>query len=479
MARVSQVFSLNRTQPALDFVDVDTSTDLAVFVDPRALRLLNTEWGSHCVSLIQGFFTTVLEAIRHDDDKLGKELLLNLSEPNETHLGLSTAKSRGRAIGSTSAADLWSALKSSEAAQSGLLEDLEDTALLVEGISSDIISDITTNIIRQPLVHYTQTACRWYGIPLVPDIDSGPMWNPTENRWFNQFEEFPVVNNEKLLLVPKSIVRQRLDYDSGEYYRNFILAHLQDRELSLPNSSLVFLLKNGERRVYKKDLKEKYGEGKYVAIRETKTAPSLLSRYRQSKSTRFLPPLDHETLSEVERTPLPDWDGLLDAVIKLKRGKKDADDYEKAIEGLLSAIFYPWLSNPVMQHRIHDGRKRIDISYTNIAQDGFFAWLGAHYPSQHIFCECKNYKEDPANPEIDQLAGRFSPNRGRIGFLVCRNITNKDLLIQRCRDTSDDDRGFIIPLDDEDLINLVADRKKAANTSDFALLKERFESLVM
>ncbi len=61
--RVSEHFNLGRTQPSLDFVDVDVDGDVAVFVDPRALRLLNTEWADECVSMVQHFFTTVLDAI--------------------------------------------------------------------------------------------------------------------------------------------------------------------------------------------------------------------------------------------------------------------------------------------------------------------------------------------------------------------------------------------------------------------------------
>lgn len=44
---------------------------------------------------------------------------------------------------------------------------------MVEGISSDIISDITTNIIREPLIQYTQDMAVYYEIPLVGGVNSG------------------------------------------------------------------------------------------------------------------------------------------------------------------------------------------------------------------------------------------------------------------------------------------------------------------
>lgn len=94
--RVSEVFKLGRTQPTLDFVDVNVRGDVPVFVDPRALRLLHSAWADECVSLVQNFFQTVLEAIRAGDDDAARNLLGVLREPNETHLGLSRGRARGR-----------------------------------------------------------------------------------------------------------------------------------------------------------------------------------------------------------------------------------------------------------------------------------------------------------------------------------------------------------------------------------------------
>src|SRR5262245_31928901 len=128
--RVSEFFSLGRTQPTLDFVDVDIEGDLPVFLDPHALRLLPSRWGDECVSLIQNFFWTVLREIRTGNNDHARRLLRSLREPNETHLGLSRGRARGRALGYESAHDVWDALCKSEAVQSGLLEDLEDTILM-------------------------------------------------------------------------------------------------------------------------------------------------------------------------------------------------------------------------------------------------------------------------------------------------------------------------------------------------------------
>lgn len=192
--RVSQQYKLGRTQPTLDFVDVDVRGDATVFVDPRALRLLPSKWGDECVALVQSFFKTVIHLIDSGEHRQARSLLQVLREPNETHLGLSRGRARGRAIGLESAHDVWEALSKSEAVKSGLLEDLEDTILMIEGVASDIVSDITTNIIREPLIQYTQQVARYYEIPLIPAVDSGPLWDPGQLQWYSELVACPSPN---------------------------------------------------------------------------------------------------------------------------------------------------------------------------------------------------------------------------------------------------------------------------------------------
>ena len=146
-------------------------------------------------------------------------------------------------------------------------------------------------------------------------------------------------------------------------------------------------------------------------------------------------------------------------------------------EALLSALFYPELATPEKQVKIHAGRKRIDITYDNVARRGFFSWVSQHYPAPKIFTECKNYSREIANPELDQIAGRFSDRRGRVGLIICRRFEDKALFLQRCRDTSDDGNGFIIALDDGDLARLVEGRDQSGTS--FPLLRDRFNELIL
>lgn len=475
--RVSQVFGLGRTQPSMDFVDVHVDTDTAIFVDPNALRGLDTTWGAECRSLLQHFFDHILDLVQKGQNDVAIDLVASLRERNEFHLGFSIGQSQGRGFGSGHAGDVWKALTKSKAAQSGLLQDLEDTCLLIEGIGPDMVSDAVCNIIRGPLIRYTQDMCHYYSIPMAAAVASGPIWNSQSLEWEEELIELPVVDHERLLLVPKAIARVSFSFSNDEYFRHYLLPQLQAEELQA-NTGLVRILKDGRRRVTKRSLIEKYGAGKLVCVDLTIPRPTILDEYRQAKRLSARTPLTHEELADAELSPVPDWDTLIARVVAVIPGNDGATEYENAVEALLTALFYPALLHPFKQHPIHEGRKRVDITYTNAATMGFFQWTGQHYPSSMVFVECKNYGKEIGNPELDQLSGRFSPNRGKVGLLVCRSLADRALALARCRDTAVDDRGFILVLDDDRLAELVAERRAHTARVDFAVLRRMFVELI-
>jgi hypothetical protein len=201
--RFSEYFKLKRTQPYLDFVDVPLDTDLPVFLEPSAIKTLRSPWGIELSSMLQTFFDTVLRLIHSGENAKAQKLLSSLNERNEFHLGYSSGESRGHGFGSGSAKTVWGALSQSNAAVTGLLKDLEDTALLIPGIGTDMISDAVSNIIRGPLIKYTQDMCMYYGIPLTPDVASGLIWNPQRELWEESLIPLPMTDFGKVILVPK------------------------------------------------------------------------------------------------------------------------------------------------------------------------------------------------------------------------------------------------------------------------------------
>ncbi len=292
-----------------------------------------------------------------------------------------------------------------------------------------------------------------------------------------------IVNGKRLMLVPKAIVRKSITYDAGDYYNKYLLEQLQEEEAS---QGLVRILKNGEHRPpTKKSIKEKYlnADGKINEKQQnrnlTPDRPDVLEHFKEDVGSNPKPALSHEQIAKELETPEPDWDMLLNDLLSVQVGADEAKKFEKSVQALFDALFYPWLMYPIPQTRLNGGRKIVDITYTNVAQDDFFQWVKSVYPAGYIFVECKNYSTDIGNPELDQLAGRFSPSRGQVGLLVSRKIENRALVAQSCRDTANDHRGFIVALDDDDITSLVDAVKHKPAGERLNLLRERFNELVL
>lgn len=485
--RVSELYGLGVAQPSLEFLDVEVEGDTRVFVDPHAIRGLSNDWARECVSLMQTFWDEVIAAVVDDDRERGYYLLARLGESNEAHLGLSSGPAAGSGISYGLARDIFNALADSEAVTTGLLEDIEEAALFVKGVGHDRISDATINIIRRPLIDFTQEMAARHGIELIDGVDSGPMWDRRTLGWTSEHVSLPMTDvRHHLLLIPRAIVRKNATFDPGDYLYRFVLPHLQDQELSKPFSPLVRRRASkrgrpGELFVTKKSILERE-PGKSTKQRNnevTADAPGLLDAYRKDRSGPTQAP-DHEVLTDIAGTPLPDWDALLAAVLTLPTGRADADRYHRAVQHLLTALLYPALDMPSRERVIHDGRKRIDITYMNVATEGFFWWMHAkaNVPCPTVVVECKNYSDPISNPEMDQLTGRFSPSRGRLGLLCYRgHDDDKNLIIARCRDAARDGRGIVIALDDEDLKILVESRKAGEKTM-FTYLSDRYRELI-
>jgi hypothetical protein len=145
---------------------------------------------------------------------------------------------------------------------------------------------------------------------------------------------------------------------------------------------------------------------------------------------------------------------LLDRIKAVPTGGERAEAFKNLVADIFDWVFAPNLTRLRTEVELHGGRKRIDIVYQNRAQSGLFHDLPARYliPCPYVIVECKNYREDPKNPEIDQLLGRFGDGRGQFGFLVCNQIDDRIQTLQRCREATRDRRGWIIMLDFDDLI---------------------------
>jgi hypothetical protein len=295
--------------------------------------------------------------------------------------------------------------------------------------------------------------------------------------WISDYVQIPFIDKDPVLLVPKYIVRRSLSLENQEFYNKQITDFLVAENLKA-NTSLVKSIKGGkEKKVLKKDVRSANPKSKSYIAEFVQDHPEVLELYKEiakkkSVLTKFS---DHDEPSLSEICFL-----LIEEIKNIKPGKAEAEQYHKIVMGSLTALFYPNLILPKKEWQINEGRKRIDIVYTNAGDNGFFAQRrdDKNTVANTVIIECKNYDTDIANPELDQLLGRFDGNRGKFGILTCRSIDNASLLEKRCRDMSTRSQGYIITLTDDDLIEMLTAKAQLNDKKIESILHEKYRKLL-
>lgn len=285
MPKFSEAMGLGKTQPELDFVDVELDKDMPLFVDPFAISQRTDELSRTCHQTVRTFFQVVVDYIRAKRFDEARALLQYLHEPNETRLGLSSGRPKGAGFGEVQAKKLYDALRTSSAVKTGFITALEDCELMIRGVSRDKISDLTTNIIRHRLVRYTRTQCALHGIPTA-SVALSPGFDPENLLWRAEYADVPLHDGKPVLLVPKVLVRRDPAYDHQKFYRHFVLNYLKAEELRA-DGGLVRALKSGKKVVYKKDLQRVFPMTKaFLAEFSRKHPEELRSTGRWQRSAR-------------------------------------------------------------------------------------------------------------------------------------------------------------------------------------------------
>lgn len=473
MAKFSEHFAVNLSQAELDFVDVDLDTDTPLYICPYAISIRNDDWSGSCGDLIRSFFSEILSQLRQNNPATIAHLLGHLHEPNETRLGQSSGRPRGRGVGENKAYLLGDALRNSRAYNTGLLNDISETELFIFGVGRDTISDLTTNIIRGKLAEYTESQCELHNVPVRNVRSLGPSWNPAARNWEATTYRLPVHNGSPILLVPKSSVRMRMCLDSQEFY-NFHMVEFLQAEYLNAGGALVHTFKNGNQKVHKKSVKEVHPFIKDDLADFVREHPEVLERYKALAGAKG--PLENRELDQGFRED-HFASALIDRLNSIPGGTENATAYHQLATGICTFLFHPHLITPIKEYEQHEGRKRVDIVYTNAATEGFFhrRLAAPQTRSLSVFVECKNYTRKIKNPELDQLSGRFNIRRGQFGLLLCRTMENRERILAGCRDTALDGRGYMLPLEDADLVAMLEHLRSGDRHLVDAYLERIFE----
>ncbi|WP_281986500.1 hypothetical protein [Aquimarina aggregata] len=253
---ISEYYRLGSRQPSLDFVDIKLNTDNLLFIDPRLIENADDDIAKQMQIRIEAFWGELIKRVKSKDVKKIYSLLSGLSEPNETRLGYAFSKPRGNSVAEKLKPKIVDAIRRNKAVRTGVLSHFADVELFIEDIGSDRISDITTKIIKEVLIEYTQQQSRLHKNILLKEVVQDDIFDYKELKWVKKKVKLPVYDNKPILFVPKNIVR--LENVAGQnlacFYRfairNFIV-HDKDMLVDISPSG-----KKGE--ILLRDVKAEY-----------------------------------------------------------------------------------------------------------------------------------------------------------------------------------------------------------------------------
>jgi 2-polyprenyl-3-methyl-5-hydroxy-6-metoxy-1,4-benzoquinol methylase len=171
-------------------------------------------------------------------------------------------------------------------------------------------------------------------------------------------------------------------------------------------------------------------------------------------------------------------ESYLEEAKKLKPGKRHAYRYHDLIFNILKIVFEYSLRKPIKEDPVAGGTQRVDITFQNYRDRGFFRQLdeGYHIVCPNIFIECKNY-EDPGNPEFSQIQNRLNKKRGQFGIIVCRKIVNEAGVRERQRNLAAAE-NYVIAFTDLDIEKLVSKKLEGKEDEIDDFIEKKFKELI-
>ena len=163
----------------------------------------------------------------------------------------------------------------------------------------------------------------------------------------------------------------------------------------------------------------------------------------------------------------------------LKAGKTNASQYHKLIFNIIKIIFENRLKKPQMEEHLAGGTQRVDITFQNQRDNGFFKQLSEGYKlvCPNIFIECKNYNEDLKNDEFFQMRCRLNKVRGQFGIIICREIKKYER-VQKAQEDAIKKGEYFLVFDDKDIEELskLKIQNKEGEIDDF--IERKFKQLI-
>ncbi|APV43735.1 hypothetical protein Dform_00376 [Dehalogenimonas formicexedens] len=209
--------------------NISLIADLPLFIDPFLLFQSNKAEYQALHKSIVNYLSYLRDLSHRGTISLGRlQSLFFFSEVKQTYLGFSEIGNSGRGLGQKFALALNRHLISlftsfgKETITQGT--HLEKLSLISPGVGKDMISDFTTNLIKEYLCEYTQNYClkniesKYLAKVNVPRVK----FNYELGVWISKTYFLPIYNHDYVLLTPKDILTKQENWiNRDDFYDSF------------------------------------------------------------------------------------------------------------------------------------------------------------------------------------------------------------------------------------------------------------------
>ena len=208
----------------MDFVDVDTSKDVKLFLDPLLLS-------DGFRNIVNDFVNTVYKMYTLGDKAGAFQLFSYSKECNAIHFGYSESNSKGTDVSMKILDQFFGYVyKSVDRIKEKLLTPIA-MPIFVKSFSEDRLSDLLVSLLKKELILYSLEQARLHGLKISNEVQRFDYWDSESHEWATFESQYVLAPNENgveelLILVPKSVVSKRFLVNPSRYI-SVIFQHLQ------------------------------------------------------------------------------------------------------------------------------------------------------------------------------------------------------------------------------------------------------------
>ena len=208
-----------------DWFNPILTQDTLLFIDPFAVFKSRDELFKDTYSEMMYFFQQAFELIAHaggNKDNLSykkAESVLQFPEENAFCLGYSKTR-RGSGTGPLWAKTLASNINVIIAKGVTHISHFEELGIFCTGVGPDRLSDMTTNLLKNRFITYTQRICNLYEIPMEMVRIQNAYFDYEYKHWCAGKYLLPInpyKNNSPIILVPKDFLNVLPEINSDDF----------------------------------------------------------------------------------------------------------------------------------------------------------------------------------------------------------------------------------------------------------------------